>query len=197
MEFASRIRWILVVAVAVIALILVTWGLFTIASNIFRGGEDSGLIDDGISNTQVVESSAVASYEVRGPVVANQDQRSYLITVSQNVVSMKSFSNYGQNLINEQNYQNTQEAFDTFLSALANLEVTDTSRNATDELGFEELGVCPAGRKFIVTLDTSLVRWSTSCSRNEGNAGFNMGAVGNLFRRQIPDFSDLNRGSGI
>ena len=197
MEFASRIRWILVIAVGVIALILITWGLFTIASNIFRGGETLGETDLNSSNIQLVETTAVARFEVLGPIVANEDQRSYEITVSQNVVTMKTYKNYGKILIAEQSYQNTPVAYDNFLSALINLDVTDLSRGSSTELEFEDLGVCPNGRKFIVSLDSDTTRWSTSCNRNEGNAGFNMTPVGRLFQAQVPDFSDLTRGLGI
>jgi hypothetical protein len=197
MEFASRIRWILLIAVGVIALILVTWGLFTIASNIFRGSDSSDEADLNSSSVQLVETTAVARFEVLGPIVANEDQRSYEITVSQNVVTMKTYKNYGKTLIEEKSYQNTPVAYDNFLSALINLDVTDISRGASAELDFEDLGVCSNGRKYIVSLDSDTTRWSTSCNRNEGNAGFSMNPVGRLFQAQVPDFSDLTRGLGI
>jgi hypothetical protein len=197
MEFASRIRWILVVAVAIIALILVTWGLFTIATNIFRGDNGEDVNNANSTNVQTVETTSVATYEVIGPIVANDDQRSYIISVSQNVVGIKTYKNYGLTLIDEKSYRNTAEAYEFFLSALTNLDVTSLSRNASTEIDFEDLGVCPTGRKFIVNLDSSTLRWSTSCNRNDGNAGFNMNAVGNLFRQQVPDFNEITSGLGI
>ena len=97
MEFASRLRWILVIAVTIIALILIVWGLFTIASNIFRGNNDNQVdivqidVDRG-----TVQATAVAAYKVIGPIVANEDQRSYTIVVSANTVTMKTFSSFGK-----------------------------------------------------------------------------------------------------
>jgi hypothetical protein len=195
MEFASRLRWILVISVMIIVLILVGWGLFTIASNIFRG--DQSQPETTSETINQVESTAVASYKVEGPVVANEDHRSYTIVVSENVVTMKTFSNYDKTLIAEKNYTNTPAAYESFLSALSNANVTALARNTSTEFSFEDQGVCATGRKFFLELDTSLFRWSTSCSNKQGNAGFNMAPVSSLFQRQVPDFSDMTRGLGL
>jgi hypothetical protein len=195
MEFASRLRWILVIAIMIIVLILVGWGLFTITSNIFRGTRTAPPVTT--ETIDLVESTAVASYKVEGPVVANEDHRSYTIDVSQNVVTMKTFSNYGRTLTAERSYQNTAEAYESFLSALSNANVTALARNASTEFSFEDQGVCATGRKFFLELDTNIFRWSTSCSTRQGNAGFSMAPVSTLFQRQVPDFADLTRGLGI
>lgn len=195
MEFASRIRWILVIAFVVIALILVSWGLFTIASNIFRGDDLPATTTS--DDSRVVASTASARYRVEGPIVANADQRSYTITVSKNVVTMQTFQNYGKSLIAEKSYQNTEAAYESFLSALYNENITALNRrNTSTEFTFADQGVCASGQKFFVDLDTKIFRWSTSCSDREGNAGFNMNMISALFEEQVPDFfeltSDLN-----
>lgn len=195
MEFASRLRWILVIAVTIIALILIVWGLFTIASNIFRGnGDDETNTIQIEEDRSTVQATAVAAYKVTGPIVANEDQRSYTIVVSANTVTMKTFGSFGKTLIAEKSYTNTPIAFESFLSALANANVTALQRNASTEFTFEDQGVCARGRKFFVELDTNIFRWSTSCGKNEGNAGFNMSPVSTLFQRQVPDFSTLTSG---
>jgi hypothetical protein len=198
MEFKSRIRWILVIAVTIIALILIVWGLFTIASNIFRGNDDNQTDTVQVdADRDTVQSTAVAAYKVTGPIVANEDQRSYTIVVSANNVTMKTFGSFGKTLIAEKSYINTPIAYESFLSALANADVTALRRNASTEFTFEDQGVCARGRKFFVELDTNIFRWSTSCGNREGNAGFNMAPVSTLFQRQIPDFAELTRGLGI
>lgn len=197
MEFASRIRWILVIAVFIITLILVGWGLFTVASNVFRAGDDTATEVSQIANDYTVQSTAVATYKVEGPVVANEDQRSYTIIVSENVVTMKTYKSYDKTLLEEKSYKNTPDSFDSFLSALVNYNVTSLKKNTSTEFTFEDQGVCARGKKHFVELDTSVMRWSTSCSNKEGNAGFSMTPVSNLFKKQVPDFNDLTRGLGI
>ena len=196
MELGSRVRWIVVSAVFIIVLILVGWGLFSIASNIFRNnGEDTSQLEP--VNDFLVESTAVARYTLDGPVVANDKHRSYTIEVSKNVVSMKVYKSFGQVLIAEKSYTNTSLAYDAFLSALENANVTALAKNASTEVNFTDQGVCARGKKFIVELDSSVRRWSTSCGKKEGNAGFPMAPVGSLFQSQVPDFRDLTKGLGI
>lgn len=194
MEFASRLRWIIVIALAITFLALIGWGLFSIANNIFRGA-GTGTTEE--ISTYDVTSAATARFTVDGPVVANEEHRSYTIEVSQNVVSMKLFGAYGRETIEERSYRNTQEAFDTFLSALENERVTDRARGTVAEDDDAEVGVCSNGRRFIVELDNEIRRWSTSCRDNEGTAGFTMSRIRTLFQKQVPDFREITRGSGL
>jgi hypothetical protein len=196
MELASRIRWILILIVGVLFLFLVGWGLFSIASNLFNSGadEEAAVIGEPTYN---IPSAATALFTVDGPVVATEEHRSYTIAVSQNVVTMKVFKNYGQTVIAEKSYTNNAQAFDTFLSALEALDVSARQRGTTIDDDTAEMGVCPNGRRFILQVDADLRRWSTSCSSRQGTAGFAMNQVESLFQRQIPDFRTLNSGTGL
>jgi hypothetical protein len=196
MEFASRVRWIVLVTIFVIALILIGWGLFSIASNLFSSN-DTAITQTDPSTDFLVESTKVAKYSVDGPIVANENHRSYTITVTESQVIMKTYKSYGQIELGQKSYPNTAAAYSAFLSALTNANVTAMKRNATTDASFSDKGVCATGRKFILDLDSSLSRWSTSCDTKQGNAGSNMGRVGNLFQRQVPDFGQLASGLGI
>lgn len=196
MEFASKIRWILVIAVFIIVLILVGWGLFSIASNIFRGnGTDSSQLAP--VNDFLVESTETAHFTVDGPVVANEKHRSYTIDVSKSLVTVKVYKSYGQVLLAEKSYTNTSVAYDAFLSALGNANVTALRKNASTEVDFADQGICARGKKYIVELDSSVRRWSTTCGKDEGNAGFVMATVSALFRSQAPDLRELTKGLGL
>lgn len=195
MEFASKIRWLLVIIVVVLLLVLIGWGLFSIASNIFRGvggGDDITPV-----SSYNVTSTATARFIVDGPVVANENHRSFEIEVAENVVSMTVYGSYGQRVIEEKSYRNTTESFDTFLSALENERVTDRFGDTDEEDDHEEIGVCPRGRRYIVELDSAVRRWSTSCRNSEGTAGFNMRSIRSLFEDQVPNYRDLVRGTGL
>jgi hypothetical protein len=191
MELASRIRWILVIAVISIALLLIIWGLFSIASNIFRGNDGPSVAT--VVNGFRIEDVSTATFRAVGPVVSVEDHRSYTIAVSQNVVVIRVFAGYDERLIAERSYRNTPTAYRTFLSALTNAEVIEQRRGTLEEFGFEDEGVCARGSKYFLELDTDLFRWSTSCPDREGNAGFRMSPVRGLFQAQIPDFSEITR----
>lgn len=197
MEFASRLRWALVMIAVVIALILVSWGLFSVANNLFRRGDntDTSLFDE--TTAYDVNSAATARLTVDGPVVANQEHQSYVIEVNENIVSMKVYKSYGQTLISEKSYQNTEEAYQTFLSALDKLGVTGRQKNTDTDDDYAEQGVCATGKRYILELDSDVRRWSTSCSSKQGTATASMKSVRTLFNKQIVDYRELVRGTGL
>lgn len=193
MEFASKLRWAIVITAVVLFLILVGWGLYSIARSIFDSGagnngdtqEVSSAVDEDIRQT------TQARYYLDGRTVANSDHRSYSIDVSRNVVTMKVYSSYGQQVIRERSYQNTERAYEVFLASLDNLGIENLRQGTTND--FEEVGVCPSGFKYIFELNSDIRRWSTSCrgELNQGNAGFAVNPVKSLFQAQVPDFDEL------
>ncbi len=197
MEFASKLRWIVFISIAAVFLILIGWGLFSIAQSIFTPNTDNNNVVTEELNIEVINTAQTAVFRVEGPVVANEEHRSYEISVAENVVSMKVFQGYQDKVIAEKSYQNTTEAYDVFLSALTILDVNQREKGTDREDDKNDDGFCPSGRRFIVELDSDLRRWSTSCSSKQGTAGFNMISVRNLFQKQVPDFRDLVRGTGL
>ncbi len=191
MELASKLRWILVIAVTAIALILVCWGLLSIARNTF-GGDD---IPTEQQEETTLESTNTASFSVDGPVVANSLHRSYRIDVSERVVTMTVFGSYGASVLDSKSYQNTSVSYNTFLSALDNADVTARARRTSSADDFQEVGVCASGSRFVLELDEDLRRWSTTCG--DGTAGFDMSAVESLFQLQVPDFDTLIGDTGL
>lgn len=190
MEFASKIRWFIVITVVILFLVLVGWGLYSIARNIFDS--NSGQNQDIVAiEEDTLDYVSTARIYVDGRVVANSEHRSYSVEVSSGVVTMKVYSSYGQNVIREKSYTNTSEAFDNFINALASYNVPDRIDGTTEDDDYNESGVCPTGKRYILELDSEIRRWSTSCSSKEGTANFSMSKVLSLFERQVPDYDDL------
>jgi len=197
MEFASRLRWALVIITVVIALILVSWGMFSIANGIFRGGSDSNSALVAEAEAYDVNSAATARLMVDGPVVANQEHNSYIIEVSRNVVSMKVYKSYGQTLVAQKSYNNSEVSYQTFLSALDKLNVTSRIKGTTVDDDNAEQGVCPSGKRYILELDNDVRRWSTSCSHKQGTATVTFSSVRTLFQKQVVDYRELVRVTGL
>ncbi len=202
MELLSRFRWVIILLIMIIFIGLVAWGLFSITRNIFTRTSD-GLGNNSATSVEIEEaentlrSAGIATFEVDGPVVANEEHRSYVITVTSAQTNIKLYERYGAKVIEQKSYPNTQDAFDAFMSALANENILAEKSNVDGELTFAEEGVCARGRRYIMEIDSSIRRWTTSCSSKDGNADFSMSRVRALFQRQIPDFSDVVRGSGL
>ncbi len=195
MEFVSRMRWLIVIVVFTLSIGLIGWGLYSIARGIFNSSSAPAQIEETTGYN--VKSAGTASLTVDGPVVANEENRSYKIEVSSGVVSMKVYKSYGQVLLSEKSYKNNDVSFDNFLSALKELNVTSRKKNTTLDDDNSGTGVCSNGKRYIVELDNDVRRWSTSCSSKQGTAGFSMSAIRTLFGKQVPDKNELLRGTGL
>ncbi len=195
MEFTSRLRWLVLITIMFISLILVGWGLFSIANSLFKSAAGGNTVQQ--TSPYDVSSTLTAKLTVEGPVIAASEQRSYVIEVSAGVVSMKVYKNYGSVLLKEKSYQNNKESYSTFLSALNYLKITSKRKSTAVESNGTSRGVCPSGKRYIVELDREINRWSTSCSVKQGNLDAPMIRIRSLFKKQIPDFSKLLKGVNL
>ncbi len=126
-------------------MVLVGWGLSSIARNIFNPGDSNSAIN---TNDDIdVSSVAVARFTVSGPIVASTEHRSYEVEVNPSVVTITLYSDYGQTELNQKSYKNNQEAFDTFVEALdvANIEKRISGTSEEDDYNYE--GECPTGKR--------------------------------------------------
>jgi hypothetical protein len=111
---------------------------------------------------------------------------------------MRVYSGYGQTIIEQKSYQNTDEAYDTFLKALEYAGATARLKGTTEQDDTAEQGVCAIGRRYIIEFDEDIRRWSTSCSVKQGTAANHLRqSVFRLFQEQVPDYSKLRSGTGI
>jgi hypothetical protein len=135
-----------------------------------------------------VQETDVARFTTSGPVVASREQRSYTIEVNPNVVTITLYSDYGQKELDQKSYRNNQEAFDVFLKSLdaAGVSTRISGTNSEDDLLYE--GQCATGRRYVVALDSDLVRWSVSCDTVSGTIKkSSMSTIRRLFNNQVPE----------
>lgn len=197
MEFASKLRWVLVIFILLFVLIFVGWGLSAVARSVFnRSSNDAAVVVDEFESSTLEGVSAVR-YIVDGPVVASAEHRSYQIEISRNVVSMKLLSDYGQTVLAEKTYKNNSEAFDTFIFSLENANATARYESTDVEDDFADQGVCPDGRRYIIELGEDIRRWTTSCDRTQGTAAGKMTTMRGLFQKQIPDFKEMIKDTSL
>lgn len=196
MEFASKLRWILVIFILLFVLIFVGWGLSAVARNVFnRSGNDTSSTEEVVEPQ--LEGINVVRYIVDGPVVASSEHRSYSIEVTRSTVMMRVYSDYGQKVISEKTYTNNFESFDTFTKSLEAANATARYAGTDVEDDMADQGVCPDGRRFIIEVDDIIRRWTTSCDRKQGTAAGKMTTMRMLFSKQVPDFDDMLKGTGL
>lgn len=198
MEMLSRLRWFILGFVLLIFLILVGWGLTSIARNIFdgAGGSSSSQAIDNADDI-LIDTVDVTRFTVSGPIVATSDHRSYDIEVNERLVTITLYADYGQTQLERQSYANNDAAYQEFLKALDKAEVLER-RNGTDtedDLNYE--GACPTGRRYVVELNDDTTRWSTSCDSSRGTMGGSLRVIRRLFNEQAPDAREILSGTGL
>lgn len=185
---------ILVIAVIGFAI----WALVSIGRAVFSGGDDSSQptaspVNSGkqaLTNTTADRSVRMT---VRGPLVAAENMHSYTITISPDARNMTTYKGYLGEQVDNQQLTNDAQAYEQFVYALdhANLmEGTPLSGGANDTRG-----ICATGNiyEFEVLQGANSIQklWTSTCQGSQGSLKASRPQVSNLFRLQIPNFSQL------
>lgn len=173
---------IIVIAIAVAALV-------SVGKAIFSGGDTPATPDtsqQALLNTSVSYSVRMT---VRGPIVADENFRSYRIAISSSDRQLTTYSGYLDQTIDSIHLGNNVAAYDQFVHALdkANFMVGTSLAEDKDDTR----GICATGRvyEFEVLNDSSIVKhlWTSSCKGSLGSFRSSVSQVQNLFLQQIPD----------
>jgi hypothetical protein len=174
---------LLVVAIAIAALV-------SVGRAVFGGDSSNGTkVDPGVEsllNTAVDHSVRMT---VRGPLVADEQFRSYQITVDSSSRRLNTYSGYLGQTIDSVQLGNNTKAYDEFVHALdrANLmKGTELEDEKNDTRG-----ICATGRvyEFEVLQGASVIKrlWTSTCKGSTGSLKASLSQVQKLFTNQIPD----------
>ncbi len=190
MEYGSRLRFALVVIGAIILLIVSVWGVTSIARRLLNGEPQTGGTTQQVALDQYVRPGTYVRLTAEGPIVADENFRSYQIDIAQDHREIKIFKGYNRNLVDTKYFDNNPEAYVNFLKALSKANFTSYSKTASDD----RQGACANGRRYTYELydqGSDVVRsWGSSCS-GIGNFTGQGTAVRSLFRTQIPSVGTL------
>lgn len=179
---------LIIIAIAVAALVSVGRAIF--------GGDNAATpaqvdtSEQTLLNTSVTHSVRMT---VRGPIVADENFRSYQITVSPTSRSLITYSGYLDQLIDSKQLSNNTEAYTQFVYALNRANMVKGTPLTGDKDDMR--GVCATGDVYMFeTLDSgNSVKdlWTSTCSGSKGSFKASVPQVQNLFLQQIPDSDQL------
>lgn len=177
---------VLVLIVMVIAIV----ALVSVGRSIFGGSDQSSQQADvgrqSLLNTGFDHSVRMT---VRGAIVADENFRSYQITISPAARSLAVYSGYLSQQINMLPYGNNVKAYEAFVYALdkANMMSGSELKDEKDDTR----GVCATGKmyEFEVLQNNNIVKrlWTSTCKGSPGSFRASTSQVQNLFLNQIPD----------
>ena len=186
---SSRVVPIIIILIVVAIVIAV---LVSVGRAIFGGGDapTQGQVDMGkeaLLNTAVERSVRMT---VRGPIVADENFRSYQIAVDSSSRRLTTSSGYLEQTIDSVQLGNNTKAYEEFVYALNNAKLME-GEVLTGEKD-ERRGRCATGRlyEFEVMQSTSVVKrlWTTTCKGSRGSLEASVNQVRNLFHEQIPEY---------
>ena len=187
----NRIFPMILIAVVVIALVagLVTVGRYLFSGN---GGDEQTQSRQEIASEQLTTATADSSVRmtIRGPLVADENFRSYRISVSPDSRDYAQYSGYLDDQLEAKSYQNNRQAYVQFVHALDKAALTKEGRY-TEEEASDLRGICATGLVYeFEILDAGEVKqnyWTSTCKGSPGTFGASVEQVKSLFRAQIPE----------
>lgn len=175
---------LIVVAIAIAVLVSVGRAIFGGNSSQETAKVDLGV--ESLLNTSVDRSVRMI---VRGPLVADENFRSYQIAVDSSSRRLTTYSGYLDQTIESVQLGNNTKAYEEFVYALARANLMKGEELEGDKNDMR--GICAAGRvyEFEVLQGNSVIKrlWTSTCKGSAGSLKASVKQVDKLFINQIPD----------
>jgi hypothetical protein len=189
---------ILTIVVIIIAIV----GLVTLARALFFGGSSStSQITVDLNQKALLDSTdgSAVTMTVRGPIVADENFRSYKIIITPSSRDIKTYTGYLGTVLQQDNLTNNTAAYEEFVHALDKANMS-SGKQLTDDKN-DVRGICATGRVYEFSIlknaDTVQQLWTSTCSGSPGSLKANAPQLMQLFRSQIPSASTLLSGLAI
>ena len=194
-RFVPILLVIVITIVAVAAVIAIGRALF--------GKNDSGQTDQNVNTGQVAllstEEGRAVRLTVRGPIVANENFRSYSVIISPSSRDMTTYEGYLDKEINQKKLDNNVKAYAELVYALDKRKMMNGTQLTEQQNDLR--GICASGKvyKFETLKDNSVVKslWTSDCSGSKGSAQANVNEILDMFLKQIPDGKKMASGIGL
>lgn len=175
---------LIVVAIAIAALV-------SAGRAIFGGGDAANPAVVDTSRAALLNTATDHSVRmtVRGPIVADENFRSYQITANQSDRTLTTFSGYLEQAIQTKQLNNNVKSYEEFVYALERANMAEGTAFTGDK--DDTRGICATGRvyEFEVIQGGAVVKrlWTSTCKGSPGSLKASATQLQKLFLDQIPD----------
>lgn len=195
MQRSSTAR-LLPMFITVVIIIVVIVAVISIGRAIF-GGDSAGpeeVVDRG--RTELLDTSPENSVRltVRGPIVAEEEFKSYSIEISSSDRTMNIYGGYLEDIERSKELLNNTEAYEQFVYALDKADMMKGDV-PTDDAENDLRGICATGYVYeysVLTSGATVKRlWTSTCDGSRGSLDASVEQLNSLFLDQIPDSREL------
>lgn len=177
---------LIVIAIAIAAIV-------SIGRAVFGGGSTTTTNQVDVGQTALLDTASNRSVRmtVRGPIVADENFRSYQIIVGPSSRSLTTYSGYLGTVLETKSLGNNVKAYDEFVHALDKANMTNGT--VLEEEADDIRGICATGNvyEFDVMVDNTQVKhlWTSTCKGSKGSFRASVPQVQSLFLSQVPEAS--------
>ncbi|MCL2281007.1 hypothetical protein FWC31_03990 [Candidatus Saccharibacteria bacterium] len=182
------------VLLVIVAITVVVCGVVWVGQLLLGGGSNPREVSAGQKLLNEPNEQVAVRMSTRGPVNANENHYSIVMTISANQRRITTYHGYDGSVIHDEQLSNTKIAFDDFLAALNRAGFM--RENPTEE---PHQGICATGQLIFfevfeyvrdeqgnVSEKSATKLWTTTCDKLNGNFAGLLNNVINLFKAQIP-----------
>ena len=199
----SMSRFVPILLVIVITVVAV--GAVIAIGRAFIGGDDGDTntpqssLDEARAALLSSDVSRSVRLTVRGRIVADENFRSYQITISPSSRIMTTYEGYIATALESKKLDNNFPAYEELIFALDKRKMMD-GRVLSEEQN-DLRGVCATGRLYefetLVNGETLKKLWTSDCDGAKGSALANVSEIMDMFLQQIPDGRAMARDVGL
>ena len=136
---------------------------------------------------------------VRGPLVADENFHSYVVTISPSQRTLTTYQGYSGQAVDTVQLANTNAAYEQFVYALDKAKLMDGTLLTGD--ANDTRGVCASGMlyQFDVLQGANTIQslWTSTCAGSRGSLKANLTQVQRLFQTQVPDVAKYTSKSNL
>lgn len=190
-----RTSRILPTVLTIIVIVIAIAGLVALARLLFTGSSSTAVSEfqaqqQGLLNT---DDGRAVSMRVRGPIVADEDFRSYQVIISPTERKFTAYTGYLDVVTDQQVLSNNTAAYDQFVHALNKANMVAGTPFTGDKNNV--LGVCATGKVYEYRTmsggEDQTMLWTSTCSGSPGSLKASSTQLSRLFLSQIPDGSNI------
>ncbi|HEY1085955.1 MAG TPA: hypothetical protein VGE34_04505 [Candidatus Saccharimonadales bacterium] len=179
-----------------IIIVLVVVAVVSIGRALFSGTQNAtpAEVDKGQSELLKTDDGNSVRMTVRGPIVAEEDFKSYTITVSPDDRTMAIYKGYLEDVTKEKSLSNNTRAYEQFVYALDKANMMK-GVVPEDDAKNDLRGICASGYIYeysVLVNDDPVKRlWTSTCDGSKGSLQASTDQLNNLFFAQIPNAREL------
>lgn len=186
-----RTSRILPTILTIVIIIIAIAGLVALARLVFTGStsKTEPVVDISRQNLLDTSDGRAVNMTVRGPIVADEDFRSYSMTVSSTTRQFQAYTGYLDVVTDHQSLPNNTAAYDQFVHALDKANMVAGTPFEGDKNNV--LGICATGKVYEFSILNNGVAdktlWTSTCSGSKGSLKASATQLSQLFLNQIPN----------